>query len=86
MKYLGVGLTQISIADSTKPEEHGCFFVETEEIHQYTDVVDGKTKEELYYITACTEIGTDVTLPAPKAAETADPDRFVMGNPREMQL
>ena len=86
LKYLGVGLTQISIADSTKPEEHGCFFVETEEIHQYTDMVDGKAKEELYYVTVCTEINTEVTLPTPKTAENDDPDKFVMGNPREMQL
>ncbi|MBO5652771.1 MAG: Smr/MutS family protein [Clostridia bacterium] len=30
LKYLGVGMTQIGIADSTKPEEHGCFLIEEE--------------------------------------------------------
>ena len=49
-------------------------------------MVDGKTKEELYYITACAPIGTEVTLPTPKTAENPDSDKFVMGNPREMQL
>lgn len=60
LKYLGVGLTKISIADSTKPEEHGCFFIEDEAIHAYTDFADGKPKEELYYVTVCAKIGENL--------------------------
>lgn len=86
LKYLGVGLTQISIADSTKPEEHGCFFVESEEIHNYTDFVDGKEKQELYYITACGKIGEKMPEPPAKTAEQPTEEKYVMGNPRNMQL
>lgn len=69
LKYLGVGLTKISVADSTRPEEHGCFFLEAEQIHAYTDFVDGKPKEELYYITVCTKIGEEIYTDASKTAE-----------------
>ena len=86
LKYLGVGLTQISQADSTRPGDHGCFFVESEEVHTYTDFVDGKEKEELYYITACAKIGEKLPDPPAKTAETTAEDKFVMGNPRNMQL
>ena len=86
MKYLGVGLTQLSQADSTRPGDHGCFFVESEEIHKYTDFVDGKEKEELYYITACAKIGEKLPDPPAKTEENPTEDKFVMGNPRNMQL
>lgn len=72
LKYLGVGLTKISIADSTKPEEHGCFFLEGEQIHAYTDFVDGKPKEELYYVTVCTKIGETVYKETENAETTPE--------------
>ncbi len=71
LKYLGVGLTKISIADSTNPAEHGCYFIEDEVIHAYTDFVDGKPKEELYYVTVCAKIGETVFGEAENTPETA---------------
>lgn len=72
LKYLGVGLTRISMADSTKPEEHGCFFIEDECIHAYTDFVDRKPKEELYYVTVCAKIGEAVYKEAENGEETPE--------------
>lgn len=72
LKYLGVGLTQISQADSTKPENHGCFLIEKEQIHTYTDFVDGKPKEELYYVTVCAKIGETVFTEEQKATEAPE--------------
>ena len=86
LKYLGVGLTQISLADSTRPKDHGCFFVESEEIHKYIDFVDGKEKEELYYVTACGKIGETLPETPTETAENPTKEKFVMGNPRNMQL
>ncbi|MBQ8174422.1 MAG: 4'-phosphopantetheinyl transferase superfamily protein [Clostridia bacterium] len=72
LKYLGVGLTRISVADSTRPEEHGCFFIEEEKVHTYTDFVDGKPKEELYCLTVCAKIGEKVYSEAAEAEEPAE--------------
>jgi phosphopantetheinyl transferase (holo-ACP synthase) len=51
LKYRGVGMAEISAADTTDPRLP-CVFEEAEQTLTYTDR-NGKKREELYYITVC---------------------------------
>ncbi len=53
LKYLGVGLAEISKADTTNPA-HSCVFEEAEQVLTYLDAKE-RQQEELYYITVCTD-------------------------------
>ena len=57
LKYIGVGISGIGKADTTSPLL-GCRFIETEELLSYTDF-NGKKREELYYITVCTDMDAE---------------------------